>query len=81
MKRTKLIEEREKTAMSQADMAEKLGISRSLYGHIENGLRNPTYGLAKAIGKILNVGFDELFFDADCFRVKQNVAATGTEGR
>lgn len=79
MKRMRLISERQKIELSQADMAKRLGISRSHYGHIENGLRNPTYGLAKSIGLIVKVCFEELFFEADCFRVKQDeIESTGS---
>ncbi len=70
-----LAELREKNKLTQEDMALKLGISRSYYGHIENGVRNPTYGLAKRIANIFNVKVEEIFFNPDGFRLKH----TGTE--
>lgn len=68
--RLKLIELRENANLTQEDMAERLGISRSFYGHIETGTRNPSYGLARKIANIFGVNVDDVFFDLDCFRMK-----------
>lgn len=62
---------RENTRLTQARMAEILGISRSFYGLIENGMRNPDYGLAKRIAKILKVSPKSIFFDLEGFKMKQ----------
>jgi putative transcriptional regulator len=62
---------RENIGITQARMAEILGISRSFYGLIENGMRNPDYGLAKRIAKILKVSPNSIFFDLDGFKTKQ----------
>jgi putative transcriptional regulator len=68
--RQMLIELREKAKLSQEDIAYELGISRSFYGHIETGNRNPTYGLAKRIAKIVGGDVDTLFFDVESYRMK-----------
>lgn len=79
--RTKLIELREKRGLTQEEVATMVGISRSFYGLIETGLRNPTYGLAKKIARIFNVDAESLFLDLDSFRMKlDNNILTGTEG-
>ncbi|EIW20088.1 MULTISPECIES: helix-turn-helix transcriptional regulator [Pelosinus] len=62
---------RENIGLTQARMAELLGISRSYYSLIENGMRNPDYGLAKRIAKILKVSPNNIFFDLDGFNLKQ----------
>lgn len=62
---------RENIGMTQTRMAELLGISRSYYSLIENGMRNPDYGLAKRIAKILKVSPSSIFFDLYGFNMKQ----------
>lgn len=69
--RKKLIRLRDNKKMTQGTVAETLGISRSFYGHIEKGTRNPSYGLAKRIANLFEVDVGDLFFDQDSFRVKQ----------
>jgi putative transcriptional regulator len=44
-----------------AEMARRLNISASFYYKIEQGIRNPTIDLAKAIADILESTIDELF--------------------
>lgn len=68
--RDKLIKLRESRNLTQDDVASKLGISRSFYGHIETGTRNPSYGLARAIASLLGGQVDDIFFDSDCYRLK-----------
>lgn len=81
--RTKLVELREKKGLTQEEVAAIVGISRSFYGLIETGLRNPTYGLAKKIAQIFNVDAESLFLDLDSFRMKLDInnILTGTEDR
>ena len=62
---------RENIGLTQVQIAEILGISRSFYGLIENGVRNPDYGLAKRIAKVLKVSPNSIFFDLDGFKTKQ----------
>lgn len=73
--REELVSTRRCMGMTQSEMASILGISRSFYGLIENGSRNPDYGLAKRIAKILKVSPDTIFFDLDGFEMKQKTKA------
>ncbi len=73
--RKRLIELRESSQLTQEDMAKMLGISRSFYGHIETGIRNPSYGLARKIADVFDVSVEEIFFDLDCFRLKPNAVS------
>lgn len=65
-----LVNLRKEKNKTQAEMAELIGISRSFYALIELNLRNPNYGLAKKIAKILKKDVESLFLDADYFRMK-----------
>lgn len=47
--------------MTQAALAEAVGISRQTMNAIEKGDYNPTIKLCKAICKVLNKTLDELF--------------------
>lgn len=49
MLRNELINARETLRLTQAMVAESVSISRSFYGLIESGNRNPCYGLALKI--------------------------------
>lgn len=69
--KNKLAEYRKNLKMKQREMAKVLGISRSLYGLIEIGLRNPDYAMAKKIAAIFNVDIETIFFNSDDFRLKQ----------
>lgn len=69
--RQKLINLRGEADLTQEYMAEKVGVSRSFYGHIETGARNPTYGLAKKIAAVFNVPVETLFLDIESCRMKQ----------
>jgi len=70
--RDALIRIRGSNNMTQEDVAKLVGISRSYYGHIETGARNPTYGLAKKIAKVFGVNVNDIFFDYDSYRLKQD---------
>lgn len=69
--RQELISLRDKAGLTQENVATEIGISRSSYGHIETGARNPTYFQAKKIAKLFGVVVEEIFFECDCFRMKQ----------
>ena len=43
----------------QADVAEKLGVSRSYYGHIESGNREINFTLAINICRVLNLDISD----------------------
>jgi len=73
--RGELIKLRESAGMTQEQVAEAIGVSRSFYGHIETGNRNPNYGLAKRISNLFGVSVESIFFEVDCFRLKQRIEA------
>jgi len=63
MKNLKLKAARAGMDLSQADLAEKVGVSRQTINAIEKGDYNPTIGLCIAICKELNKTLDELFWE------------------
>lgn len=65
-----LIERRKKLGLSQQEVADAVGIDRSYYTKIENGL-TPSVKVAKAIGKILGINWTN-FFDETCAENAQN---------
>ena len=65
---------RNKTKLTQEDVAKKLGISRSFYGLIETGNRRPTYGMAVKLADIFDCPINELFFDVEGFKLNRNTA-------
>lgn len=65
-----LIERRKKLGLSQQEVADAVGIDRSYYTKIENGL-TPSVKVAKAIGKILGINWT-IFFDETCAENAQN---------
>lgn len=52
-------EAREMKGLLQADVAEKLGVSRSYYGHIESGNREIYFTLAINICRVLDLDMNE----------------------
>ena len=58
---TKLKKKREKTGLTQVQVANKAGISERYYQQIEAGTSNPTVDKAKLIAKALNSSVEELF--------------------
>lgn len=75
--RQALTDARKKNRFTQESIAEVLGISRSYYGLIEGGKRNPNYGLAVKISKILRVRINSIFFDLDGFKMKLKTTKKG----
>ena len=64
MKNEILIQRRKLLGLSHQDVAKKVGIDRSYYTKIENGLV-PSVKVAKALG--YHLGFDwTIFFDNNC---------------
>lgn len=51
--------------LSQADLAEAVGVSRQTINAIEKGDYNPTIKLCRAICRVLNKSLDELFWEDD----------------
>ena len=52
-------EAHEMKGLLQADVAEKLGVSRSYYGHIESGNREINFTLAINICRVLNLDISD----------------------
>ena len=52
-------EAREMKGFLQADVAEKLGVSRSYYGHIESGNREIYFTLAINICRVLDLDMND----------------------
>ena len=63
MKNLKLKSARAGMDLSQAELAEKVGVSRQTINAIEKEDYNPTINLCIAICKALNKTLDELFWD------------------
>lgn len=63
MKNKKLKLARVEKDMSQADLAEAVGVTRQTIGLIEAGGYNPTLHLCIAICKALDRTLDELFWE------------------
>jgi putative transcriptional regulator len=62
MKNLKLKAARAEKDLSQADLAEKVGVSRQTISAIEKGDYNPTINLCIRICKVLERTLDELFW-------------------
>ena len=60
IKHTFLLELRKSNGISQAFVAEKIGVSRASYIEIEKGAKELTLSQAKKIAEIFNVSLDEL---------------------
>nr|DAL87858.1 MAG TPA: Helix-turn-helix XRE-family like protein [Caudoviricetes sp.] len=56
--------------MSQQEIADKVGIDRSYYTKIENGLR-PSVDVAQQLSKVLDFKWT-IFFDENCAKTTQN---------
>jgi len=67
MKREKLYQLREGKKMTHEDIAKAIGISRSHYGFIENGQRNPSYDVARRLSEFFKCPIKELFPDVIFF--------------
>lgn len=63
MKNKKLKLARVEHDLSQAQLAERVGVTRQTIGLIEAGGYNPTLGLCVAICKALGKTLDELFWE------------------
>ena len=63
--KAKLIEMCESKGLTQYDMAELCGISRTHYGQIESGDRTGTFKVLKRIKAALNYYDDDLFDEID----------------
>jgi putative transcriptional regulator len=50
---------------SQADLAEKLSVSRQTINAIETGRYEPSLGLAFKIGRLFKASIEDIFSDTD----------------
>ncbi len=57
---TKIKDLREKAGMTQTELADKLGLSKSVVSAYEKGIRNPSFKVLPLLAKIFNV--TELYF-------------------
>lgn len=62
MTNEKMKEARAQRAMSQADLARAVGVSRQTINMVESGEYNPTLGLCLKICRVLGKTLDELFW-------------------
>ena len=49
--------------LTQAELADKLGVSKDYISQIERGIKNPGFKLANRISVILGKTIEELFFN------------------
>ena len=57
---TKIKDLREKAGMTQTELADKLGLSKSVISAYEKGIRNPSFKILPLLAKTFNV--TELYF-------------------
>ena len=76
MKNKKLKLARVEKDLSQAELAERVGVTRQTIGLIEAGGYNPTLNLCIAICKALDKTLDQLFWEENRDETDQNM---GTE--
>lgn len=63
MKNLRLKAARAELDISQAELAQKIGVTRQTINQIENGDYNPSIKLCIAICKTLNKSLDQLFWE------------------
>lgn len=63
VKRYALIEARKRLGLNQEKLAEKIGISRTFYTNIENGVKKPSFEIGLLIAEIVGVSANVLFAD------------------
>ena len=81
MARSWLIGLRNRSSLTQQQVADKADVKRAYYTQLETGDRNPSVPTAKRIATVL--GFEwTLFFTEQCSdALQRGCIATGTEGR
>lgn len=67
---TSLVDFRNSKKMSQKELADKLGVSQSLYSKIELGFRNPSYNFIAKFKEVFpEQNIDKIFFNLDVHKV------------
>lgn len=61
MVRRRLIALRQSRGMTQAQVAQALGLSRAYYTQLEAGRRTPSLAVGLRIARFFDVSFEELF--------------------
>ena len=63
--KNRLKEERERLQLTQAQLAEKVGVSRKTINTVENGIFIPSTVLALKLAKAIGRSVEQLFFLVD----------------
>ncbi|OFA10797.1 HTH-type transcriptional regulator ImmR [Lentilactobacillus sunkii] len=59
-----LKKERKRLGITQAEAAERSGISYSMYSQMESGFKDPSMSTMKKVSKLYQKSVDYLFFDS-----------------
>lgn len=62
--RKALLNARIERNLTQEEVAQKAGISRSAYTNIERGVKNPSFDVAVRIKKVVGCQNDDIFLDS-----------------
>ncbi|MEV9640470.1 helix-turn-helix transcriptional regulator [Mammaliicoccus sciuri] len=62
-KRERLILERQKRKLTQKELAEKIGVSKSTIGFLETGRSKPGFDVSMALVEFFGIEFEILFPD------------------
>ena len=81
IKHTFLLELRKKQGISQAFVAEKIGVSRASYIEIEKGVKELTLSQANRIAEIFNITLTELISGKQISDVKVSIKDTAEKKR
>lgn len=76
--RIQLIKARKQALLTQAEIANKLGIARAAYAHYERGTRTPSIDMALKIADILGCKVEDIFLSNSVSNSHHNY--NGTEG-
>ncbi|MGX7596334.1 helix-turn-helix transcriptional regulator [Planococcus plakortidis] len=73
--RTLMRDRRIKLELTQREVADRAGLSRANYSHIETGRREPNLDQMISIAKVLKVEPNANFFADDCYDTEQKRVA------